>query len=51
MTVSKQNSKRAASTAQKRVTGRPTPNTSKAGYTSDGRRYGCGGSIKKKKKC
>ena len=51
MAVSKQTSKRASSTTQKRVTGRLTPSTSKAGYTSDGRRYGCGGSIKKKKKC
>ena len=25
-----------------KVKGRPTPNSPKAGYTSDGRRYGCG---------
>lgn len=30
-----------------KVTGRPTPNTPKAGYTSDGRRYGKGGKIKR----
>ena len=31
-----------------KVVGRPMPNTPKAGYTSDGRRYGKGGKIKKK---
>lgn len=42
--------KRVASAIQRGATGRPTPNTPKAGYTSDGRRYGCGGKIKKKKR-
>lgn len=32
-----------------KVVGRPTPNTPKAGYTSDGTRYGNGGKFKKKK--
>ena len=31
-----------------RAVGRPAPSAPKAGYTSDGRRYGKGGKIKKK---
>lgn len=42
--------RRAASAVHSGVKGRPTPNTPKAGYTSDGRRYGCGGKIRKKKR-
>lgn len=41
--------KRTISAVRDGVKGRPTPNTPKAGYTSDGRRYGCGGKIRRKK--
>lgn len=34
---------------QDRATGRPVPNTPKAGYTSDKSRYGHGGLLRKKK--
>lgn len=32
-----------------KAVGRPTPNSPKAGYTSDGSRYGKGGKLRKKK--
>lgn len=32
-----------------KVSGRPTPSAPKAGYTSDGSRYGKGGKLSKKK--
>lgn len=32
-----------------KVKGRPVPNAPKAGYTSDGRRYACGGKLRGKK--
>ena len=32
-----------------KAAGRPTPNTPKAGYTSDGSRYDKGGKLRKKK--
>lgn len=41
--------KQAYQALRDKVTGRPTPNTPKAGYTSDGRRYGKGGKVSKKK--
>ena len=41
--------KRTVSASRNDVKGRPTSNTPKAGYTSDGRRYGCGGKMRRKK--
>ena len=35
--------------ARNKVKGRPVPNSPKAGYTSDGRRYACGGKLRRKK--
>ena len=32
-----------------KAVGRPTPNSPKAGYTSDGSKYGKGGKLRKKK--
>ena len=41
--------KEAYKSLRDKVSGRPTPSAPKAGYTSDGNRYGCGGKIKRKK--
>ena len=45
----KTTSKRTVSASRNDVKGRPTSNTQKVGYTSDGRRYGCGGKMRRKK--
>ena len=41
--------KRTVSASRNGVKSRQTPNTPKAGYTSDGRKYGCGGKMRRKK--
>lgn len=34
---------------KKKQTGRPKPSAPRSGFRADGRRYGCGGKITKKK--